>query len=157
MKEHELKEQARLQEIFDQFTKTGSWLIWTNYDPESLLDFGIVDGWEVLRVLETKPGNFYFALHFRIPGFQEEGHYAHTLLITSMNQDDGYEMDFTDSEDRKYHMEYFLGPATDPQERVDQWKWWTGFVKDNQEMIQEARASLLVEHQNMADTWTAIP
>jgi hypothetical protein len=155
MKENELKEQARLQKIFDEFTKAGSWLIWTNYDSESL-DFGVIDEWEVTRVLEVKQGKFYFWLHFRIPGFQEEDHYAHTLLITSMNQDDGFEMDLTDSEDRRYHIEHLVG-GVDPEYRVKQWERWSKFVVDNQGMVQKARASVRAEHLEIANEWTAIP
>ena len=155
MKENELKEQARLQKIFDEFTKAGSWLIWTNFDFDPL-DFGVIDGWEVTRVLEVKTGKFYFWLHFRIPGFQEEGHYAHTLLITDMNQDDGYEMDLVDSEKRNYHIEHLVGEV-DPEYRVNQWEWWSKFVAANQEKIQKARASVRAEHLEIANEWTAIP
>ena len=155
MKENESKEQVRLQKIFDQFTKAGSWLIWMNYDIAEPLDFGVIDGWVITRVKEITLGKFYFWLHFRIPGFQEEGHYAHTLLILDMKQDNGYEMDLTDSEKRNYRIEY-LAEGVEP-ERHNQWERWMDFVANNQGMIQEARASLLIEHLKIAQDWTYIP
>lgn len=157
MTEEERQELVRIQTIFDQFTKAGSWLIWTNFnppdDPQPTLDFGVIDGWEVLRVKEIKNGKFVFWLHFRIPGFQEEGYYAHTILVKRWNQEDDFEMDLTDSEGRTYHIEHFAADC-DPEWRVNQWKWWTGYVNEHREIIGRARRSVRKEHIQIADSWT---
>lgn len=150
-------ERARLQSLFDQFNRDGSWMEMReeHYDP---LRFGLIDSYIVTRVAPhfDAQGNITktdFWLLFKSAGYDEGWQYSHTIKVVEWSQDDTYLLDLTDDRGRKYHIELIMD-STEPRE-VAAWKRWQQYRADNAERFAVIDAQILEEHTKMAEDWNA--
>jgi hypothetical protein len=157
MTEREKAKQVELQKLFEGMNKNGSYMVWKNQDPSlenGDSDMGIVVSWEVVRVLE-KNGKFLFWLLFYFPGFLDDSHFSHVLLIKSWKQEDGYELDLIDSENRRFHLEELI-EGTD-ELRENGWAKWAAYRKENQDLVEKIIKDIRPNLIMFANEWTAIP
>ncbi len=152
MTKREQEKMVELQKLFDGMNRNGSFMLWLGTDTPG--DMGIVDCWEVTRVLE-KDGKFLFWLLFRFPGFQDDIHFIHTILVKSWSQGDGYELDIIDSEDRHFHLEEFIDGTEEFRHKG--WKNWVAFRDKNQDLINKGWKETRQAMIETANTWTTIP
>jgi hypothetical protein len=148
-------EKARLQSLFAQFNRDGSWMEMreAHYEP---LRFGLIDSYTITRVAPhfDAQGNITktdFWLLFKSAGYDEGFQYSHTIKVVDWSQDDTYLIDLTDDRGRGYHIELIMD-ATEWEE-VAAWKRWQLYKAENRDRFAEIDAQLLAEHTVMAEVW----
>lgn len=157
MKDFIAAEKARLQSLFDQFNRDGSWIEVreAQYTP---LMLGLVDSYTVTRVAPhfDAQGNVTktdFWLMWKSVGYNNGFQYAHTIKVVDWSQDDTYLIDLTDDRGRHHHVELIMD-ATEP-DYVVSWRKWQKYKAENQEMFEQIDAQLLTEHLATAEGWDA--
>lgn len=157
MKEFIADEKAKLQRLFDEFNKKGSWMKMREGSDEPL-DFGLIDSYIVTRVAPhfDTSGNVTktdFWLMFKSAGYNNGWQYAHTIRIVDWSQEDGYLIDLIDDRGRKFHIE-LLFPTQDA-EMVADWDDWERYKSENKVAFKQIDAQLLEEHIRIAEEWDA--
>jgi hypothetical protein len=157
MNEFITAEKARLQALFDEFNKRGSWMVMREGNDEPL-EFGLIDSYLVTRVAPhfDAAGNVTrtdFWVLFKSAGYNNGWQYAHTFKVVDWSQEDTYLLDLTDDLGRRHHIE-LLFPTLDIALCAD-WKYWQGYKAENKAMFEQIDAELLEEHIRIAEEWDA--
>lgn len=155
MKDFIAEEKARLQALFDEFNRDGSWMVMREGRDTPLM-FGLIDSYQVTRVAPhfDAQGNLTktdFWLLFKSVGYQEGFQYAHTMKVVDWGQADTYLLDLTDDRDRRYHIELIMDVAE--HDYVVAWGKWQRYKTENRAMFDEIDAQLLEEHIRIAEEW----
>lgn len=148
-------EKQKIQSLFDQFNRDGSFMVMreAHYEP---LNFGLIDSYTVTRVAPhfDSTGNITktdFWLLWKSVGYNNGFQYSHTIKVVDWSQDDTYLLDLTDDRGRKYHIELIMD-STEPEE-VAAWKRWQRYRSDNALMFEGIDSQILEEHTRMAEEW----
>lgn len=88
-------EKRRLQALFDEFNKTGSALALSGGGREPG-DRGLVDSYLVTRVKDN-----LFWLMFKMVGYHDDLHHAHTIKVISWTREDSRDLDLVDDADNR--------------------------------------------------------
>ena len=155
LKDFIASERARLQSLFEQFNRDGSWMEVREpgYEP---LTLGLVDSYTVTRVAPhfDAEGNVTktdFWLIWKSVGYNNGFQYTHTIKVVDWSQDDTYLIDLTDDRGRVHHVELIMDVTE--HDYVVSWGKWQRYKAENREMFGQIDAQLLAEHTAMAEGW----
>ncbi len=157
MKEFIAQERARLQALFDEFNRDGSFIVMREGHSEPL-PLGLVDSYTVTRVAPhfdaagsvTKTD---FWVVWKSVGYDNGYQYSHTIKIVDWSREDSYELDFADDLGRRYHIELIMD-ATEHDYILD-WRRWQSYKADHAAEFEIIDAQLLEEHIRIAEEWDA--
>jgi len=155
MQEFIASEKARLQALFDEFNRDGSWMVMRE-GHDTPLPFGLVDGYTVTRVAPhfDAAGNVTktdFWVMWKSVGYDDGYQYTHTIKVAEWSRDDTYELDLTDDLGRRYHIELIMD-ATEHDYVLD-WRKWQSYKAENAAEFEIIDAQLFGEHTKIAETW----
>jgi len=155
MREFIAQEKARLQALFDEFNRDGSFIVLREGRGEPL-PLGLVDSYTVTRVAPhfDAAGNVTktdFWVMWKSIGYDNGYQYSHTIKVVDWSRDDTYELDLTDDLGRRYHIELIMD-ATEHEYVLD-WRRWLRYKAENAAEFEIIDAQLLEEHAKMAESW----
>ncbi len=155
MQEFIVSEKARLQALFDEFNRGGSFIVLREGRSEPL-PLGLVDSYTVTRVAPhfDAAGNTTktdFWVMWRSVGYDSGYQYTHTIKVVDWDSEDSYELDLTDDRGRRYHIELIMD-ATEHAYVLD-WQKWQRYKAENAAEFEIIDAQLLEEHTKMAEAW----
>jgi len=155
MQEFIAQEKARLQALFDEFNRDGSFIVLQEGRGEPL-PLGLVDSYTVTRVAPhfDAAGNVTktdFWVVWKSIGYDNGYQYSHTIKVVDWSRDDTYELDLTDDLGRRYHIELIMD-ATEHEYVLD-WRKWLRYKAENAAEFEIIDAQLLEEHTKMAESW----
>jgi hypothetical protein len=155
MQEFIAQEKARLQALFDEFNRDGSFIVLQEGRGEPL-PLGLVDSYTVTRVAPhfDAAGNVTktdFWVMWKSIGYDNGYQYSHTIKVVDWSREDTYELDLTDDLGRRYHIELILD-ATEHEYVLD-WRRWLRYKAENAAEFEIIDAQLLEEHAKMAESW----
>jgi len=155
MREFIAQEKARLQALFDEFNRDGSFIVLREGRGEPLL-LGLVDSYTVTRVAPhfDAAGNVTktdFWVMWKSIGYDNGYQYSHTIQVVDWSRDDTYELDLTDDLGRRYHIELVMD-ATEHEYVLD-WRKWLRYKAENAAEFEIIDAQLLEEHTKIAESW----
>jgi hypothetical protein len=155
MKEFIAQERAKLQALFDEFNRGGSFILLREGHGEPL-PLGLVDSYTVSRVAPhfdaaggvTKTD---FWVMWKSVGYDNGYQYTHTIKVVEWSREDTYEIDLTDDLGRRYHIELIMD-ATEHDYVLD-WRKWQRYKTENAAEFEIVDAQLLEEHTKIAESW----
>ena len=155
MQEFIAQEKARLQALFDEVNRDGSFIVMREGRGEPL-PLGLVDSYTVTRVAPhfDAGGNVTktdFWLMFKSVGYDCGYQYTHTIKVVDWSREDTYELDLVDDRGRRYHIELIMD-ATEHDYVVD-WRKWQRHKAENRQEFEAIDAQLLAEHTRIAEEW----
>jgi hypothetical protein len=155
MREFIAQEKARLQALFDEFNRDGSFIVLREGRGEPLL-LGLVDSYTVTRVAPhfDAAGNVTktdFWVMWKSIGYENGYQYSHTIKVVDWSREDTYELDLTDDLGRRYHIELIMD-ATEHEYVLD-WRKWLRYKAENAAEFEIIDAQLLEEHTKIAESW----
>ena len=155
MQEFIAQEKARLQALFDEFNRDGSFIVLREARSEPLY-LGLVDSYTVTRVAPyfDAAGNVTrtdFWVMWKSVGYNNGYQYTHTIKVVEWSREDTYEIDLTDDRGRRYHIELIMD-ATEHAYVLD-WRKWQRYKMENASELEIIDAQLLEEHTRMAEAW----
>jgi len=155
MQEFIAQEKARLQALFDEFNRDGSFIVLQEGRGEPL-PLGLVDSYTVTRVAPhfDAAGNVTktdFWVVWKSIGYDNGYQYSHTIKVVDWSRDDTYELDLTDDLGRRYHIELIMD-ATEHEYVLD-WRKWLRYKAENAAEFEIIDAQLLEEHTKIAESW----
>jgi len=155
MQEFIAQEKARLQALFDEFNRDGSFIVLQEGRGEPL-PLGLVDSYTVTRVAPhfDAAGNVTktdFWVMWKSVGYENGYQYSHTIKVVDWSRDDTYELDLTDDLGRRYHIELIMD-ATEHEYVLD-WRKWLRYKAQNAAEFEIIDAQLLEEHTKIAESW----
>lgn len=151
------QERARLQALFDEFNRAGSFLVMREGHSEPL-PLGLIDSYTVTRVAPhfdaagsvTKTD---FWVMWKSVGYNNGYQYSHTIKIVDWSREDSYELDLADDLGRRYHIELIMD-ATEHDYVLD-WRKWRNYKAENAPEFEIIDAQILEEHVRIAEEWDA--
>lgn len=146
---------ARLQALFDEFNRDGSFIVMREGRDEPL-PLGLVDSYTVTRVAPhfDAAGNVTktdFWVMWKSVGYDNGYQYSHTIKVVDWSREDSYELDFTDDLGRRYHIELIID-ATERDYVLD-WRKWQRYKAENIAEFEIIDAQILDEHTKIAEAW----
>lgn len=155
MKEFIAQEKARLQALFEEFNRDGSFVVLREGHGEPL-PLGLVDSYSVTRVAPhfDAAGNVAktdFWVMWKSVGYDNGYQYTHTIKVVEWSREDTYEIDLTDDLGRRYHIELIMD-ATEHDYVLD-WRKWQRYKTENASEFEIVDAQLLEEHTKIAESW----
>ncbi len=155
MKEFIAQEKARLQALFEEFNRDGSFIVLREGHGEPL-PLGLVDSYSVTRVAlhfdaagtVTKTD---FWVMWKSVGYDNGYQYTHTIKVVEWSREDTYELDLTDDLGRRYHIELIMD-ATEHDYVLD-WRKWQRYKMEYAAEFEIVDAQLLEEHTKIAESW----
>lgn len=155
MKEFIAQERAKLQALFDEFNRGGSFILLREGHGEPL-PLGLVDSYTVSRVAPhfDAAGNVIktdFWVMWKSVGYDNGYQYTHTIKVVEWSREDTYEIDLTDDLGRRYHIELIMD-ATEHDYVLD-WRKWQRYKMENAAEFEIVDAQLLEEHTKIAESW----
>lgn len=155
MQEFIAQEKARLQALFDEFNRDGSFIVLREGRGEPL-PLGLVDSYTITRVAPhfDAAGNVTktdFWVTWKSIGYENGYQYSHTIKVVDWSRDDTYELDLTDDLGRRYHIELIMD-ATEHDYVLD-WRKWLRYKAENAAEFEIIDAQLLEEHTKIAESW----
>jgi len=155
MKEFIEQEKERLQALFAEFNRQGSWIEMRERGEEPIR-LGMVDSYTVTRVAphfnasgEMTHADFW--LLFKMAGYDQGFQFSHTIKVCRWEQDDTYLIDLSDNRDRRFHVELIMDVAE--AEMIKDWKAWQKYKAANRERFDLADRDILAEHIRIAEEW----
>jgi len=157
MQEFIAQEKARLQALFDEFNRDGSFIVLQEGRGEPL-SLGLVDSYNVTRVAPhfDAAGNVTktdFWVMWKSVGYDSGYQYTHTIKVVDWSRDDTYEIDLIDDLHRRYHIELIMD-ATEHEYVLD-WRKWQRYKAKNAAEFEIIDAQILEEHTKIAEEWDA--
>lgn len=151
------QERARLQALFDEFNRDGSFIVMREGHSEPL-PLGLVDSYTVTRVAPhfdaagsvTKTDLWVM---WKSVGYDNGYQYSHTIKVVDLSREDSYELDLTDDLGRRYHIELIMD-ATEHDYILD-WRKWQSYKADRAAEFEIIDAQILKEHIRIAEEWDA--
>jgi hypothetical protein len=112
MQEFIAQEKARLQSLFEEFNRDGSFIVMREGRGEPL-PLGLVDSYTVTRVAPhfDAAGNTTktdFWVMWKSVGYDNGYQYTHTIKVVEWSREDTYEIDLADDLGRRYHIELIM-------------------------------------------------
>lgn len=155
MKDFIQNEKARLQSLFDEFNRDGSWMEVSEGEYTPLM-LGLIDSYTVTRVAPhfDAEGNVTktdFWLMWKSVGYNNGFQYTHTIKVVEWSQDDTYLIDMTDDRGRRHHVELIMD-VSEPDYMVS-WQKWLEYKAENKDMFEQIDVQLLDEHTIIAEEW----
>lgn len=155
MQEFIAQEMARLQALFEEFNRDGSFIVLREGRGEPL-PLGLVDSYTVTRVAPhfDAAGNVTktdFWVMWKSVGYDNGYQYTHTIKVVEWSRKDTYEIDLTDDLGRRYHIELIMD-ATEHEYVLD-WRKWQRYKMENAADFAIIDAQLLEEHTKIAEAW----
>ncbi len=157
MQEFIAQEMARLQALFEEFNRDGSFIVLREGRGEPL-PLGLVDSYTVTRVAPhfDAAGNVTktdFWVMWKSVGYDNGYQYTHTIKVTGWSQDDTYLIDLVDDRGRRYHVELIMD-ATE-HDYVLAWRKWQRYKAENAPEFAVIDSQILEEHARIAEGWDA--
>lgn len=155
MQEFIAEEKARVQALFDEFSRSGSLMVMRE-GHDTPLPFGLIDSYTVMRIAPHfdaagKVTKTDFWLMFKSVGYDSGFEHTHTIKVVDWRQEDTFELDLTDDRERRYHIELIMD-ATE-HDYVVAWGKWQRYKNDNRSEFDAIDAQLLEEHTKIAEEW----
>jgi len=155
MQEFIAQEKARLQSLFEEFNRDGSFIVMREGRGEPL-PLGLVDSYTVTRVAPhfDAAGNTTktdFWVMWKSVGYENGYQYSHTIKVVDWSRDDTYELDLIDDLGRRYHIELVMDGTE--HEYVLDWRKWQRYKAENAAEFEIVDAQLLEEHTKIAESW----
>jgi len=155
MKEAIERERAKLQAMFDEVHRDGSYMRLEALGDDAI-DFGLIDSYRVTRVApvfsadgELKKVDFW--LFWKSCGYDQGFQYAHTIKVVSWKQEDTFQLDLVDDRGERFHVEGLVPPEEPVY--VSEWARWREYRAENAERFSEVDETLLAEHVRIAEGW----
>lgn len=155
MKDFIQNEKTRLQSLFDEFNRDGSWMAVREGEYTPLM-LGLIDSYTVTRVAPHfgTQGNVTktdFWLMWKSVGYNNGFQYTHTIKVIDWSQDDSYLIDMMDDRRRRHHVELIMD-VSEPDYMIS-WRIWQEYKTENIDMFARIDAQLLDEHRQIAEEW----
>jgi hypothetical protein len=155
MKDFIQNEKDRLQSLFDEFNRDGSWMKVSEGEYTPLM-LGLIDSYTVTRVAphfdtQSRVTKTDFWLMWKSVGYNNGFQYTHTIKVIEWSQDDTYLLDMTDDRGRCHHVELIMN-VSEPHYMIS-WRIWQEYKAENRDMFERIDAQLLDEHIIIAEEW----